>query len=321
MTTATMNKPTNLVINDTSARPAMKPVRKAIIAAAGFGTRFLPQTKSIPKEMLPIVDKPIIQYVVEELVDAGIRDIIIVTGSNKRSLEDHFDSAGQDLIANLKSGGAKKAPLISELDRLAQMANFIYIRQKGPYGNATPLINAAHLIGDEPFIYTFADDFVTASPTRFRQMISHYNDLGGPVLTCVKVDKDEDFDRYGIVAGEEIKPGVLKMSNIIEKPGKANAPSSLASVSSYLLTSDIFKYLIHESDTLEAGKELYLQPGIQRMIDDGIDYFACEIVNGKYNDSGNKLDYLKTVVEFALARDDIGAEFRKFLKNEINGRK
>ncbi len=308
----------NVTMNATTANAAKhKPVRKAVIAAAGFGTRFLPQTKSIPKEMLPIVDKPIIQYVVEELVDAGIKDIIIVTGSNKRSLEDHFDSAGQDLIANLKSGGVKKAPLITELDKIAQMANFIYIRQKGLYGNATPLLNAAHLVGDEPFIYTFADDFITASPTRFRQMIAHYNEFGGPILSCVKVNKDSDYDKYGIVAGDEIRPGVLRMNNIIEKPGKANAPSNLASVSSYLFTPDLFPYLAREAETLEAGKEFNMQPGIQHMIDDGTDYFACEVVNGKFNDSGNKLEYLKTVVEFALAREDIGSDFRDFLKAEL----
>lgn len=301
--------------------PTTKPVTKAIIAAAGFGTRFLPQTKAIPKEMLPIVDKPIIQYVVEELVGAGIKDIIIVTGSNKRSLEDHFDTAGQDLITQLKSGGEKKAPLIKELDNIAQMANFIYIRQKGLYGNATPLMNASHLIGDEPFIYAFADEFITASPPRFNQMVARYNQLGGPILSCIEVVNDEDYDKYGIVAGQKIQPGVIQMSNFIEKPGKANAPSNLASVSSYLFNSDIFKYLEREQALVEVGKEFMLQPAVQKMIDNGIAHFACDIKNSKYYDCGNKLEYVKTVVEFALERDDIGAELRNFLKAAVDENK
>src|ERR1019366_2769382 len=148
-----------------------KPVTKAVIAAAGFGTRFLPQTKAMPKEMLPVIDKPIIQYVVEELVDAGIKDIIIVTGYSKRSIEDHFDTPNEDLLVNLRLGGAKKEHLLDEIERLASLANFIYIRQKGPYGTATPVRNAAHIIGDEPFIYTFADDFFSSKPGRTKQLI------------------------------------------------------------------------------------------------------------------------------------------------------
>ena len=132
----------------------MRKPTKAVIAAAGFGTRFLPQTKAMPKEMMPLIDKPIIQYVVEELVAAGIRDIIIVGSANKRAIEDHFDVPNEDLLANLRAGGDKKRPLIDLVHSLSEMANFVYVRQKGPYGNATPLLSAAHLIGDEPFIYT-----------------------------------------------------------------------------------------------------------------------------------------------------------------------
>ena len=149
-----------------------KPVRKAVIAAAGFGTRFLPQTKALPKEMLPLVDKPIIQYIVEELVEAGIEDIVIVTGYHKRSIEDHFDNMSAELRNNLKQ--SNKLELLEETKKISNLANFAYIRQKGPYGNATPVLNAEHLVGDEPFIYTFADDFIVASPSRFKQMIEVY---------------------------------------------------------------------------------------------------------------------------------------------------
>ena len=167
-----------------------KPVRKADIAAAGFGTRFLPQTKALPKEMLPLVDKPIIQYIVEELVDAGIEDIVIVTGYHKRSIEDHFDNMSAELRNNLKK--SNKLELLEETKKISNLANFAYIRQKGPYGNATPVLNAEHLVGDEPFIYTFADDFIVSSPSRFKQMIQVYNEYNCSVLTCIPVTKDED---------------------------------------------------------------------------------------------------------------------------------
>ena len=139
-------------------------ITKAVIPAAGFGTRFLPQTKAIPKEMLPIVDKPVIQYVVEELVDAGIKDIIIVTGYHKRTIEDHFDAPSFDLVENLKLGGAKKAPLLKELEKISELANFVYVRQKGPYGNGTPLLNVKHLIGNEPFIYAWSETLSWPNP-------------------------------------------------------------------------------------------------------------------------------------------------------------
>jgi UTP--glucose-1-phosphate uridylyltransferase len=174
-----------------------KPITKAVIAAAGFGTRFLPQTKAMPKEMLPLVDKPIIQYVVEELVAVGIKDIIIVTGYSKRSIEDHFDRPSEDLLANLRQGGPKKAHLLKEVEAIADLANFVYVRQKGPYGNATPILNCEHLIGDEPFIYTWSDDFIAATPLRFQQMIDAYNKYQCPILSSFKVSNDRDYDRYG----------------------------------------------------------------------------------------------------------------------------
>src|SRR5260221_3349621 len=180
-------------------------ITKAFIPAAGFGTRFLPQTKAMPKEMLPIVDKPVIQYVVEELVDAGITDIIIVTGYHKRTIEDHFDAASKDLIENLKMGGEKKQPLLEQVEQIAHMANFAYVRQKGPYGNGTPLLNVRHLIGDEPFIYTWSDDFIVSSPSRFKQLIKVYVKYDCSVLWSVKVVNDRDYDIYGFVGGKRLE--------------------------------------------------------------------------------------------------------------------
>ena len=291
-------------------------IRKAVIAAAGFGTRFLPQTKAMPKEMLPLIDKPIIQYIVEELVDAGIEDIVIVTGYHKRSIEDHFDAISADLRANLSQ--AHKVTLLDETKKVAELANFAYIRQKGPLGNATPLLNAEHLLGDEPFLYSFADDFVTANPSRFKQIIATHQNHGGMVLTCVRVADDEAYSRYGFVGGEQLTHGIVKMNQIIEKPGsRAKAPSDLASVGGYLFEPSLFAYLHQDLETMQAGHEFALQPTLQRMMQDGHSIYGCEIQNGKFHDTGNKLDYLKTVVDFALQREDIKDEFRDYLSRIV----
>ena len=296
----------------------MKKPTKAIIAAAGFGTRFLPQTKAMPKEMLPLIDKPIIQYVVEELVEAGIKDIIIIGSANKRAIEDHFDAPNEELLANLRAGGAKKQPLIDIVQRLSEMANFVYIRQKGPYGNATPLACASHLIRhDEPVIYTFADDFIAASPSRFRQMIEASQQLDGAILSCKKIVEDAEFDRYGVINGQQVKDGVIKMTNIVEKPGKTNAPSDLASVSSYLLPGEIFGYLEKAKEKFDGRGEFTIQPIMQEMIDDGFDFYGVEITNGTYYDTGDKLEYLKTVIDFGLRDPNFGEDLRAHLTNRL----
>ena len=295
----------------------MKRPTKAIIAAAGFGTRFLPQTKAMPKEMMPLIDKPIIQYVVEELVAAGIKDIIIVGSSNKRSIEDHFDLPSEDLLNNLRAGGEKKAPLLKQVEDIASMANFIYIRQKGPYGNATPVQCAAHLIGDEPFIYTFADDFFVASPGRTEQLIETYASHGGSVLACKKIVIDDEYNRYGVVAGDEADVTTLKVRKFVEKPGKENAPSDLASVSGYLLTPEVFDYIEKANQSFDGEGELMLQPIMQTMIDDGHSVYAREITGGTFYDTGDKLEYLKTVIDFGLQHPQLGADLRRHLEHRI----
>lgn len=293
-------------------------VRKAVIAAAGFGTRFLPQTKAMPKEMLPLIDKPIIQYVVEELVEAGIKDIIIVTGQNKRSIEDHFDRPTEDLVANLKLGGAKKEHLLADIEAVSDMANFIYVRQKGPYGNGTPMLNVEHLIGDEPFIYTWSDDFIVSEPSRFKQMIAAYEEYQSSVLCAISAKEEADFRRYGFAGGKEIKPGVIDVETIIEKPGSRElAPSNLATVSGFLFTPDIFQYLHRALDELHDGTELYWNDALKLMLADKKRVLAYEAPGGRYYDAGDKLEYLKTVVDFALRRDDIGDDFRKYLQETI----
>ena len=198
------------------------------------------------------------------------------------------------------------------------MANFAYIRQKGPYGTGTPLLNAAHLIGDEPFVYTFADDFVEATPTRFQQMIDVQAERGGSVINCVRRDGDEDYKRYGYVAGEEIAPGLVDMTTIVEKPGRDNAPSDLASVSGYVFEPILLKYLQEQLETYDAAKgEFMIQDSMQHMINDGHHIYGCEIQNGEYYDTGNPLEYLKTVFNFALLRDDIGPELSDYLRQKL----
>lgn len=295
---------------------ANRKVTKAIIAAAGFGTRFLPQTKAMPKEMLPLVDKPIIQQIVEELANVGITDIIVVTGYHKRTIEDHFDQMSADLRANLEQAG--KTELLNATNFISTLANFAYIRQKGPYGTGTPLLNASHLIGDEPFIYMYADDFVMAKPSRFEQMLKVFEGREGSVITCVKRDKDEDYSRYGYVAGKEVEPGLIDMTTIVEKPGKDKAPSDLASVSGYVFEPIMIKYLLQQREAYDPTKgEFMIQEAMQQMIEDGHHIYGYEIQNGKYYDTGNPLEYLKTVFDFALKRDDIGPALKDYLRENL----
>lgn len=285
---------------------------KAVIAAAGFGTRFLPQTKAMPKEMLPIVDKPIIQYVVEDLVEAGIKDIIIVTGYSKRSIEDHFDMPNGELSSVLTSGG--KIQELESLKNIATMANFVYVRQHEMLGNTGPLFYARHLLQNEPFIYTWGDEFIAATPNRFESMIKLHEQTGGSVYWCMKVEKDEDYDRYGILTAEPDEQGRLRTTKITEKPGKANATSDLYSVGGYILTPDILPFVEKAVQEHEGTRELTIQPTMQKMMDQGYEYYACYDKNSIYYDAGNKLDYLKTVVQIALQREDIGEGFRRYLK-------
>lgn len=288
----------------------MKKITKVIIPAAGFGTRFLPQTKAMPKEMLPIVDKPVIQYVVEEAVAAGIEDVIIVTGYSKRAIEDHFDIPNAELVNNLIHGN--KIKLLEEIKRISELANFIYIRQKGPYGNATPIKAAQHLIYEEPFLVLWGDDFVYAEPSRTEQLLNAYYKYRTTILCGIKTKRKEDAERYAFVKGEEVEKGVWQVNQLIEKPGVKNQPSDLAIVSGYVLTPDIFPIL----NTQKPGKggEYYLPEAIDTLAKHHPVY-AIEIKNGKYYDTGNKFEYLKTVVEFGLRHPDINGEFRQYLKN------
>ena len=288
----------------------MNKIRKAVIPAAGFGTRFLPQTKAMPKEMLPIVDKPVIQYVVEEAVASGIEDIIIVTGALKRAIEDHFDVPNADLIKNLEQGGKQK--LVEETRRISEMADFIYVRQKGPYGNGTPVLSAEPIIDNEPFAVLWGDEFIYSDPPRLSQMIKVYEKYGGAVISAVRIKRKEDLKRYGIAKVAPIEGNVFKIEKIIEKPEPDEAPSNLATHGAYILPPEIFDILRHQKPG--KGGEIFLPDAIDSLIKTGYQVYACEIENGKYYDTGNKIEYMKTVVEMALKHPEINGEFREFLK-------
>lgn len=290
-----------------------KKITKAVIPAAGFGTRFLPQTKAMPKEMLPIVDKPVIQYVVEEVVDSGIQDIVIVTGSNKRAIEDHFDAPDEDLTKNLLQGN--KQALLDEVKRISDMANFIYVRQKGPYGNGTPILAAEPIIEDEPFAVLWGDEFIYSKPPRLKQMIEVYEKYGGIVISGVKIEKKEDLKRYGIARLEHVEGNVSKILEIVEKPEPEDAPSNIATHGAYILPPEIFKALREQKPG--KGGEIWLTGAINHLTEQGMPLYAVEIENGKYYDTGNKLEYMKTAVELALEHKEIKDEFRAFLKDLV----
>ena len=286
-------------------------IRKVVIPAAGFGTRFLPQTKAMPKEMLPIVDKPVIQYVVEEAVASGIEDVIIVTGASKRAIEDHFDVPNADLVNNLIQ--AKKTKLLSDIQKIAEMANFIYVRQKGFYGNGTPVLSAEPIIGNESFAVMWGDDFIQADPPRLAQMIKVWQEYGGVVISGVRIETKDHLSRYGIADLEPVKGCVFKIKKIVEKPLVNEAPSNLATHGAYILPPQIFAALRGLKPTKNG--EVWLVDAINILREQGVPIYACEIKNGKYYDTGDKLEYLKTVIEFALRHPEINGEFRDYLKS------
>jgi UTP--glucose-1-phosphate uridylyltransferase len=291
-----------------------KKIRKAVIPAAGFGTRFLPATKAQPKEMLPLVDKPIIQYVVEDAVSGGIEDIIIVTGWSKRNIEDHFDYPFE-LEKRLEEAGKMKE--LEEIRRIADLANFTYIRQRGPIGNATPIFNARHIVGNEPFLVLWGDDFIEATPTRSQQLIAIYEKFGGSaILGSIRSSKPEDYKRYAYARGDEVSPGVLKIKEIVEKPGKFD--SDFAIVSGSLYGPEMFEAIEEAKRRLDQDntpRELVYVDAVNVLLEQGKDVYAAEIKNGRYYDCGNKLEYLKAVVEFGLKHEDLKDDFSKFLKN------
>lgn len=284
-------------------------VRKAIIPAAGLGTRFLPATKAQPKEMLPIVDKPTIQYIVEEAIKSGIEDIIIISGRNKRAIEDHFDKS-YELEEELKKKGDTE--LLSEIQNISNLANIHYIRQKEPKGLGHAILCAKSFIGNEPFAVLLGDDVVDSQIPCLKQMIDVYSEYKSTVLGVQEVSMD-DVSKYGIVACKPIESGIYKVKDLVEKPDKESAPSNIAILGRYIITPQIFEHL----ENVQPGKggEIQLTDALKSLVSDEVMYAYC--FEGRRFDVGNKLGFLEATVEFALKRDDLRDDFIAYLKRRV----
>ena len=282
-------------------------VRKAVFPAAGLGTRFLPATKAQPKEMLPLVDKPTIQYVVEEAVASGLTEIVVVTGRNKRAIEDHFDAA-VELERYLSERG--KVEALAQLKTLADVASFAYVRQKEPLGLGHAILVARPLVGDEPFGVFLGDDVIGFAPTPcMRQLLDVYERHGEPVVAVERVPR-ERIHQYGVIAGRNLGGNLWEVTDLVEKPRAEDAPSDLAIIGRYVLTPDLFDILA--ATRADKGGEIQLTDGL-RALRARRPMYAVQF-EGKRYDTGDKLGFLKATVELALARPDLADAFRAYLK-------
>ena len=288
----------------------MKKVRKAIIPAAGLGTRFLPATKSVPKEMLPIIDKPTIQYIIEEAVASGIEDIIIITGKGKRAIEDHFDHAAE-LEQNLMEKG--KMSILEKVQHSSNLANIYYVRQKEPRGLGHAVWCARHFIGDEPFAVLLGDDIVQHGTPCTKQLVDQYNETGSSVIGVQQVPEEETY-RYGIIDPGSKEGRRYQVTNFVEKPAKGTAPSNLAIMGRYVLTPEIFSIL--ENQETGAGGEIQLTDAIQTL-NQMQSVYAYDF-EGKRYDVGEKLGFVKTTLEFALQHDDLREEVLQIMTDILN---
>ncbi|MCD1161119.1 UTP--glucose-1-phosphate uridylyltransferase GalU [Peribacillus frigoritolerans] len=287
----------------------MKKVRKAIIPAAGLGTRFLPATKAMPKEMLPIVDKPTIQYIVEEAVASGIEDIIIVTGKGKRAIEDHFDYA-PELEQNLLEKG--KVELLNKVQYSSKLANIHYIRQKEPKGLGHAVWCARKFIGDEPFAVLLGDDIVQSGTPCLKQLINQFEETNNSIIGVQTVPKEET-NRYGIIDPAVQDGRLYQVENFVEKPALGTAPSNLAIMGRYILTPEIFSML--DQQEAGAGGEIQLTDAIQQL--NQIQQVFAYDFEGKRYDVGEKLGFVKTTIEFALQNEEIKDALVKFLEQTV----
>ena len=281
-------------------------IRKAVFPAAGLGTRFLPATKASPKEMLPLVDKPLIQYSVEEAVASGIESILIITGRDKGSIEDHFDISFE-LEELLKEKG--KTDLYEQVRAISDIAKVSYTRQKQALGLGHAIYQAKDFVGDEPFAALLADDVVDAEKPALRQMMEVFEKYQAPVIATMQVE-GEAISRFGVIDAEEVEPGVFKIKDMVEKPSFADAPSDLAIIGRYIFTPDIFEAI--ENTEPGAGGEIQITDAMRGLLKSR-PFYALKL-DGVRHDAGDKLGFLIATVEFALKRDDLGDDFREYLK-------
>ncbi|MCD6552850.1 MAG: UTP--glucose-1-phosphate uridylyltransferase [Anaerolineae bacterium] len=285
----------------------MQKIRKAVIPAAGWGTRFLPITKSVPKEMLPVVDRPVIHYVVEEAVQAGIEEIVIVTARHKRAIEDYFDRFFELEQRLLRAGKSEEC---AQVRRISEMAHLVYVRQPEPLGNGHAVLCARPVIGDEPFLVLWGDDFIHADPLRARQLMEVHEEYGGSVLSVMRFGP-QGIARAAMVTVRPVRDNIYRILSLIEKPRPDQIVSNLAAVSGWLLTPGIFPVL----ETLAPGRggEIWL-PEAVNVLAQQEPVYGCEIRNGVYYDAGNPLAYLKANLDFALARPDMREELLAYLR-------
>ena len=297
----------DLAPSPNNSAPARK-VRKAVLPAAGLGTRFLPATKAQPKEMLPLVDKPTIQYVVEEAVASGLSEIVIVTGRNKRAIEDHFDAAFE-LEYYLNDRG--KVEELAQIKTISELASVCYVRQKEPLGLGHAILVARALVGDEPFGVFLGDDIIGQAPKPcMRQLLDVFERLDGPVIAIERVPR-ERIQQYGVIAGRNLGGNVWQIDDLVEKPSPQDAPSDLAIIGRYVLTPDIFPILAETA--ADKRGEIQLTDAL-RALRKRRPMYAVEF-EGKRYDTGDKLGFLKATVEFALARPDLADDFRAYLRS------
>ncbi|MCG7339094.1 UTP--glucose-1-phosphate uridylyltransferase GalU [Staphylococcus sp. ACRSN] len=282
-------------------------IKKAIIPAAGLGTRFLPATKAMPKEMLPILDKPTIQYIVEEAVEAGIEDIIIVTGKHKRAIEDHFDNQ-KELEMILEEKGKQK--LLDEVQHSSNLANMFYVRQKEQKGLGHAIWSAKQFIGNEPFAVLLGDDIVQSETPAIKQLMNQYEETGKSIIGVQQVEENETH-RYGIVDPESSNEGLFSVNKFVEKPKAGTAPSNLAIMGRYVLTPQIFDYL--EKQEIGAGGEIQLTDAIERL--NNKDKVYAYDFKGERYDVGEKLGFVKTTIQFALNNDEMSQDVIDYIKS------
>lgn len=284
-------------------------LKKAILPVAGFGTRFLPATKAQPKEMLPIVDKPVIQYLVEEASEAGIEEIIFVTGRGKRAIEDHFDYSFE-LSKTLVE--KNKLDLVAKVQAIENLAKFSYVRQPIPLGDGHAINCAAHLVrDDEPVLIMFGDTLYDAPVSPVKQMLAAYEKHGVPIVGLSEVLPSE-VNQFGVIDGEEIEPGLFKINKFVEKPKLAEAPSNLVAVGLYIITPEVFK-ILHGMKTGKSG-EIRLADAFDLMLIAGKPLYGLKL-QGEWLDTGNKFGFIKATLKFGLKNSEVGADLKKLIKN------
>jgi len=281
-------------------------IKKAVFPVAGLGTRFLPATKASPKEMMPLVDKPLIQYVVEEAIDAGIEEVIMITGRGKNAIEDHFDISFE-LEHALRGKNDNK--MLEEVQRISNLVDFWYIRQKEPLGLGHAILRTKDLIGNEPFAVLLGDDIIHSDVPTIKQLMNIYEKYNASVIAVEKVDK-KDISGYGVIEPKKLDERVYQIMDMVEKPSPQDAPSDLAIIGRYILTPEIFTAL--EKTVPDKSGEIQLTYGLRHLLKNQVVY-AYQF-EGKRYDAGNKLGFLKATVEFALRRPDLGDKFREYLK-------